>query len=133
VRPYERFKAWRACHALALATYDAADTFPKTELFGLASQAKRAAYSAAANIAEGSAKRGSGEFRRYLDISLGSLSELSYALRLAYDRKFLSAQDWEKLETLRDAASRLTWGLYDAVSSAQPRKAARTPRKAKLA
>jgi four helix bundle protein len=125
MRPYERFKAWRACHALALATYDAADTFPKTELFGLASQAKRAAYSAAANIAEGSAKRGNGEFRRYLDISLGSLSELSYALRLAHDRKFLSARDWGRLEALREAASKLTWGLYDAVSKAQPRTTAR--------
>ncbi|PYO62354.1 MAG: hypothetical protein DMD70_05625 [Gemmatimonadetes bacterium] len=59
--PYERFTAWKACHELALAVYRATRSFPKEELFGLTSQMRRAAFSAAANIAEGSAKRGSAE------------------------------------------------------------------------
>src|SRR6266704_2236432 len=76
--PYERFHAWRACDELVLAVYRITCACPRAELYGLTSQARRAAFSAAANIAEGSAKRGRAEFCRYLDIAIGSLSELSY-------------------------------------------------------
>src|SRR5437867_12793192 len=110
--PYERLKAWQSCHQLALAVYAATDRWPRHELFGLTSQARRAAHSAAANIAEGCAKRGAREFRRYLDISLGSLSELSYTLMLARDLKILTETDWKTLEELHRKAGGMTWLLY---------------------
>jgi four helix bundle protein len=115
--PYERLKAWQACHQLTLAVYAATDRWPRQELFGLTSQARRAAHSAAANIAEGSAKRGSREFRRYLNISLGSLSELSYTLLLARDRALLSTEHWTDLNRLRESAGGLVWLLYRSLHS----------------
>jgi len=114
--PYERFDAWRACHELALGTYRLTNTFPRHELYGLASQMRRAAFSAAANIAEGAAKRGRAEFRRFLDISLGSLSELSYAGRLAKDLEYLSAEQWKEFDDGCSRAGKLTMGLYKAMS-----------------
>ena len=81
------------------------------------SQARRAAHSAAANIAEGCAKRGSREFRRYLDISLGSLSELSYTLMLAKDLKILSDEEWERLDQLHGKAGGMTWLLYKSLAA----------------
>jgi len=110
--PFERFEAWQACHKVVLAVYKATDKFPREELYGLTSQSRRAAFSAPANIAEGSAKRGRKEFRRYLDISIGSLSELAYALIVARDRGFLKQNEWESLERLRGRAGFLTWRLY---------------------
>jgi len=110
--PYERFRAWRACDELTVAVYRATASFPRHELYGLTSQARRAAFSAAANIAEGSAKRGAREFRRYLDIAIGSLSELSYALRLSSRLEYLTPAPWHELDPLRTSASRLTWLLY---------------------
>ncbi|MDH4348180.1 MAG: four helix bundle protein, partial [Gemmatimonadota bacterium] len=83
--PFERLEAWRGCHELTLAVYSVTNTWPRHEQYGLISQSRRAAASAATNIAEGSAKRGPAEFRRYLDIVLGSLSELAYLLMLARD------------------------------------------------
>ncbi len=120
--PYERFEAWQRCHELVLEIYTATKTFPREEKYGLTSQSRRAAFSAAANIAEGSARRGAGEFRRFLDISLGSLSELAYALRVARDLGFVSHKVWQKLDTLRHRAGKLTWGLYRAVSNARDKK-----------
>ena len=116
---YERFRAWQACDALVIAVYRATEAFPRWELYGLTSQARRAAFSAAANIAEGSAKRGPREFRRYLDISLGSLAELSYILRLCRTLEFLPGDQWEALNRMRIEATRLTWHLYQSVSSAR--------------
>jgi four helix bundle protein len=55
---HKRLHAWKLCHELVLAVYAVTTSFPKHELYGLTSQARRAAFSAAANIAEGAAKRG---------------------------------------------------------------------------
>jgi four helix bundle protein len=114
--PYERFRAWQACDALVLAVYRATTRFPRHELYSLTSQARRAAFSAAANIAEGSAKTGRREFRRFLDIALGSLSELSYTLRLSCKLGYLSEQEWKDIDAVRAGASRLTWRLAQAVA-----------------
>ena len=114
--PYERFAAWRECHALALKVYRATRGFPKDELYGLTSQARRAAFSAAANIVEGSAKRGSMEFRRFLDVSLGSLTELGYTLRVSRELGLLTEEYWAELDDLQNRARFLTWKLYESVS-----------------
>ena len=121
-KPYERFKAWQACHALALTVYRLTAAFPKDERYGLVSQMRRAAFSAAANIAEGSAKRGPAEFRRYLDIAIGSLSELAYATRLAGDLQYVSEGDHVRLGTAVEDASKLTWGLYRAMRAGASRR-----------
>jgi four helix bundle protein len=114
---YERWAAWQRSHELTLAIYRATERFPKHELYGLTSQTRRAAFSVVANIAEGSAKRGSRELRRYLDISLGSLSELGCGLRVARDLGFLREEDWKTLEKLRTHAAILVWKLYSAVKN----------------
>ena len=110
--PYERFDAWRACHDLALAVYRATETWPVRERYGLVAQARRAAFSAPANIAEGSAKRGPAEFRRFADVSVGSLAEIAYVLHLARDLGYLDEQTWHAVDELRERASILTWRLY---------------------
>lgn len=113
--PYERFGAWRACYDLALAVYRATRVFPREERYGLTSQARRAAFGAALNIAEGSARRGRAQFAHFLDIAAGSLSELACALRMSRDLEYLSQAEWQRLDQMRMNASRLTWRLYSRV------------------
>jgi four helix bundle protein len=113
--PFENLTAWQSCHALFLDIYRVTGTFPRNELYGLTSQMRRAAFSAAANIAEGSAKRGPREFRRFLDIALGSLAELAYAIRAVNDLGLLIGEDHARLDQLRQKAGKVTWGLYRSV------------------
>ena len=114
--PFERLDAWQACHELALAVYRATDDFPKSERYGIVSQTRRAAFSIPANIAEGCAKRGPREFRRFLDIALGSMSELTYALLFAREIGILSKEKWQELDSIRERAGRLTWRLYETMA-----------------
>ena len=86
---YEKFAAWKVSHRLALKVYEVTRSCPPSERYQLTAQIRRAALSAPTNIAEGAAKRGTREFRRYLDITLGSLSELSYLLRFSRDSGIL--------------------------------------------
>ncbi len=106
--------AWKEGHGLVLSVYEITTSFPDDERFGITSQLRRAAVSVTANIAEGSAKQGSREKRRYFDISLGSLAEVDYLLLLSRDLGFLDLEAWEKLTEQRDLAGKLLWGLYRA-------------------
>ena len=114
--PYERFDAWQMAHGLALVTYNVTENWPAEERFELTKQVRRAALSIPTNIAEGAAKRGHREFRRYLDVALGSLSELTYLLRFSRDRGLLTPESWLELEGLRDQVGKLTWQLYRTLS-----------------
>jgi four helix bundle protein len=110
-----RLTAWTACHELLLAIYRASAEWPASELYGLTSQARRAGYSAAANIAEGAARGTPKQFRHFLNVALGSLGELGYTLLVARDVNVLTPAAYGELEALRDHAGQLTWGLYRAV------------------
>jgi four helix bundle protein len=109
---FESLKAWQAAHALALGLYQATRTWPRDEQFGMSAQARRAAVSVSANIAEGSVKRGHREFGRFLNIALGSLAELQVYLLMAKELGYLTAAAWGELEALRDHTGMLLWGLY---------------------
>src|SRR5213078_5153494 len=109
--PYEELHAWRECHELALAVYCATKTFPTEEQYGLTSQTRRAAFSAAVNIVEGSARRSRKEFRRFLDIALSSLTEVGYALRFSREANLLPGDAWKPLDDQQNRARFLTWQL----------------------
>ena len=112
---YDRFDAWQRCHELTVAVYRATASWPREERFGLTDQLRRAAFSAANNIAEGSAKKGTRELRRYLDISLGSLSEVHYILRLVQEIGIADPDQVKALRVLQQNAGRSTWSWYNSV------------------
>src|SRR5258708_28983468 len=87
-RPFEDLQAWQMAHGLALDIYRLTALFPKTETYGLAVQARRAAVSIPANIAEGFRKRGRADKVRFLNIAQGSLEETRYYLILARDLRY---------------------------------------------
>jgi four helix bundle protein len=117
--PYERFEAWKIAHQLALEIYRITAQWPAAERYQLTAQTRRAALSVPTNIAEGAAKRGPREFRRYLDIARGSLSELSYLLLFSRDLGVLDEQTFQDLSQLRNQAGKLTWGLYASLAPAR--------------
>jgi len=113
--PYEKLLAWKVAHELALDIYRVTERWPRSELYGLTSQARRAALSIPTNIAEGVAKAGPREFRRFLDMCLGSASELSYLLLFSRDCGLLSLAEWEQLDSKRNRVGQLLWRLYRSI------------------
>ena len=97
---YRRIVAWQAAHELAVEVYRVTEGWPKHERYGLVAQVRRAAFSAPANIVEGSVRRGPREFRRFLDIALASISEVEYALEFATAVGIAPASDAERLTPL---------------------------------
>jgi len=94
---FKKLKVWEKSHNLALEIYKVTSLFPKSELYGLTNQIRRASVSIPSNIAEGCGRSGGFDFSRFLVIALGSASELEYHLMLSNDLGFLSASNYAKL------------------------------------
>ena len=86
--------------------YAATATFPAEERYGLTSQIRRAAVSIPANIAEGKARFGSGEYRRFVSIALGSVAELQTELEIARRLGFIATQPLERVLNKLDHVGR---------------------------
>jgi four helix bundle protein len=97
MRDFKKLKVWEKAHQLTLAVYQATAGFPKDELYGLTTQVRRAATSIPANIAEGCGRGGKADLARFLQIAMGSASELEYHLLLARDLDVLRGTDHKRL------------------------------------
>ncbi len=89
---------WQRARRLATEIYRHTESFPPSELYGLRSQLRRAAVSVASNIAEGQGRTTSGEFVQFLGHARGSLLEMDTQLAIAFDLKFLSQSEYDRLE-----------------------------------
>ena len=103
--------AWQKGMELAREIYRATAKFPKSELFGLTSQMRRAAVSVPSSIAEGQARFSNQEFKHYLRNVKGSLSELETQTLLAYDLGMLDIVDKSNLIALILTEQRIVSGL----------------------
>jgi four helix bundle protein len=83
INSYRDLRVWQEAMALAESVYRVTKLFPKDELFGLTSQARRASASVPANIAEGHGREHTKSFIQSLRIAQGSLKELETHLQLA--------------------------------------------------
>lgn len=99
MQDFRQLKVWQKGHQLTLGIYQATAKFPKSELFGLTSRMRRAAASIPANIAEGCGRTGKAELSRFLQISMGSASEVEYHLMLARDLGMLASPEHQQLDS----------------------------------
>ncbi|MDQ2855634.1 MAG: four helix bundle protein [Acidobacteriota bacterium] len=90
MRDFREIKVWEKAHGLTLEIYKATSKFPREEMYGLTSQMRRSSSSIPANIAEGFGRGGNTELARFLQIGMGSASELEYHVLLARDLDFLT-------------------------------------------
>lgn len=115
MQDYKKLSVWQKAHVLAVAVYRVSSEFPRDELYGLTSQIRRACVSIPANIAEGCGREGAAELSRFLQIALGSASELEYHLLLANELRFLSSKDYENLDNQVDEVKRMLTSLIQKV------------------
>ena len=119
MRDFRELKVWQKAHELTLAVYKATACFPKVELYGLTAQMRRASVSISANISEGAGKNSRADFARFLQISLGSASEVEYELLLARDLGYLDRVGYEKLAEQTVEVKRMLTGFIQYLNNSQ--------------
>jgi four helix bundle protein len=97
MRDFRKLQVWQKAHQLTLAVYKVTAHFPRTEMYGMVSQMRRAAVSIPTNIAEGCGREGEAELGRFMQIAMGSASELEYQVLLAKDLGLLGHNEHEQL------------------------------------
>lgn len=80
MRDFKKYDIWNDSMKLVKQVYQFSETLPKEEKFGFVSQMCRAAISIPSNIAEGTSRNSDAEFKRFLEIAIGSSFELETQL-----------------------------------------------------
>jgi len=118
---HHTLKAWQYSQRLAVECVKAASRFPDFEQGALADQLRRACYSIPLNIAEGTTRRGTRDYRKFLDTAWGSLAEVQTALVIARDVGYIQLPEFARLEALATETSKTLFGLLRKISQVADR------------
>ena len=112
---YRALDVWKRSMDLVVDVYEVTRTLPKSELYGLASQTRRAAASVAANVAEGNGRLYRKEYAHHVSVARGSVSELTTYLEIAQRLGYLSSVLMAPLLRKADDVSRMLLMLIRAL------------------
>ncbi len=110
-KSFRDLDVWNKAIDLSECIYDFTSEFPRTEIYGLTSQMRRASVSVASNIAEGSSRGTLRDFRQFVKMAMGSNSELQTQLVLSRRLRFGDAEKCEKAEALSHDIHKMLSGL----------------------
>jgi four helix bundle protein len=115
MRDHKNLEAFKLADEVAVMVYKITAGYPRSEIYGLTAQMRRAAVSSVSNIVEGCTRISQNEFLRFLEISFGSMKELHYqfnlSFRLGYCDKIVFTQGDKKM----DEAEKVLSGLINKV------------------
>jgi len=97
---YKELIVWQKSIWLATLVFEITKKFPKSELYGIVSQIRRAAFSIPSNIAEGYCRGSRNEYKQFLQIAYGSAAELETQLTISLKTGMLTNKDFQKLNSL---------------------------------
>ena len=97
---YKELIVWQKSFELVKKIYKITDNFPKSEIYGLSSQMRRASISIPSNIAEGFVRKHKKEFSQFVSIAFGSGAELETQILLSKELKFITDKDFNEIDGL---------------------------------
>lgn len=97
MKDFRSLKVWEKSHLISLEIYNLTKDFPKEEQFNLTSQLRRSITSIPTNLAEGCGRGSDKDFKRFVQIAMGSASESEYLLLLSKDLNYISDKEFDKL------------------------------------
>mgnify|MGYP000069473328 FL=1 len=100
INSYRDLIVWQKSIELVQKIYDASSQFPKDEQYGLTNQMRRSAVSVPSNIAEGYGRNSTADYKRFLQIAVGSLYELQTQIEIAFRLKYLPEVSFENIISL---------------------------------
>jgi len=104
---YRELKVWQKAVELTVLIYKSTRSFPRSEMYGLFSQMRRASVSIASNIAEGRGRINGAEFRQFLGIARGSACELLTQIHVARVLEYGDARALDEAESLGNEVSKM--------------------------
>jgi len=117
IKDFKDLIAWQKAHNLAVAIYRATENFPKSEMFGLTNQIRRAVVSVSSNIAEGFGRRTVGDRLHFYDMARASLHEVQSQALIARDVLYFDDESYEQIDTMSTECHKILTGLINKTNS----------------
>lgn len=117
MRDFKKLEIWKNGIAIVKHVYSLVQKLPSEEKFGLKSQLSRAAISVPSNIAEGCSRNSEVEFKRFLEIALGSLFEVETQLIISEELKFLDSDELKTILELISIESKMINSLISKIKN----------------
>lgn len=95
---HKKLDVWQRSINLLKNIYKVTDNFPKSEMYGLVNQIRRASVSVPSNIAEGCSRKSETERKRFFEIARGSLVEIDTQFEIAKELNLLNDNELKLLE-----------------------------------
>lgn len=117
MRDFKKLEIWNNGITIVKHVYSLVQKLPSEEKFGLKSQLSRAAISVPSNIAEGCSRNSEVEFKRFLEIALGSLFEVETQLIISEELKFLDSDELKSIFELISIESKMINSLISKIKN----------------
>ena len=118
MQDYRQLQVWEKAHAVAVMVHRLSCEIPRQENSGLIGQMRRAALSIPANIAEGSSRPSRKDFAKFIQIAIGSASELEYHLQFALATDQIPADRHSAIQPKVVEVRRMLFGLLKRLRTA---------------
>lgn len=112
---FKELLVWQKSINFVTEIYELTNGFPKSEMYGLTSQIRRASISIPSNIAEGNSRRSVADYLQFLKIARGSCAEVETQLIIAQNLKFLNEEHYLKLNQDIIEISKMLNGLINSL------------------
>ena len=115
INSYRDLLIWQKSMTLVTEIYKITSSFPKEEIYGITSQIRRSSVSVPSNIAEGYGRNSTGDYKRFLHISLGSLYELQTQIEICFRLKYLNNESFSILKVQTNELERMMNSLISKI------------------
>jgi len=115
MKSHKDLDVWKRAVGLSAEVYQKTGLFPKSEIYGIINQMRRASVSIASNIAEGAARRTDKDFIHFLHMALGSASELDTQIEIVIKIGYADNVAMKELQNKVGVVAKMLYGLIRSV------------------
>jgi four helix bundle protein len=116
VSHFRELHVWQRGMDIVEAVYRVSAAFPKSELYGLTGQVRRAAVSVPSNVAEGHTRASTKEYLNHVSMAQGSLAEVETQMEIAARLGYLASADLSTLLEQTAVLGKQLYALRDALA-----------------
>ena len=116
MKKFNQLNVWQKGMELCVLVYNFTERMPSSEKYALISQMQRASVSIVSNIAEGSSRKSRKDFRRFVEMALGSCYELETQLILAKQIYNISEDDLSQIDPILTIVRKQILGLINSLN-----------------
>jgi four helix bundle protein len=115
IRSFRDLFVWQKSMKLVTDVYKISSDFPSRETYGLTSQIRRCVISIPSNIAEGYGRNSTGDYKRFLQIAVGSLFEFQTQIEIAFNLDYISKESFDEIIQTCNELDKMLYSLIQKI------------------